>query len=235
MAEPPNWPQILVQTLFGGVSHPFNRLDVERVATIIASFSSAEFMLKNFPRALNSGHNGALLKEASKLAEIEGLVLEFGVHTGSTITTIANLFPQTVYGFDSFEGIPEDWTSFQRKGRYSTGGKPPANLPENVKLEIGLFQDTLEAFLQQNHGPIRFMHVDSDLYSSARFILQTVKSRIAIGTVIVFNDFLNYPGWENGEAKAWQEFTEYYKISFEYEGWASRESGIAVRVTNIMK
>jgi Macrocin-O-methyltransferase (TylF) len=233
MPETPDWAAILGKTLFGGVQHPHHRFDVERCANIIASFSSAEFMLRNFPKALNCFHFRALLAEAAKNSNINGLVLEFGVHNGNTITMIANTFPQPVCGFDSFQGLPEHWTGTHRTGRFSTEGKPPPNLPDNVSLEIGLFQDTIDGFLDRNPEPIKFMHVDSDLYSSAKFVLEATASRIVPGTVILFNDFFNYPGWEDGEAKAWRIFTEQYKVEFEYIGWASRESGVAVLINKI--
>jgi hypothetical protein len=231
MPETTDWAAILVRTLFGGAQHPYHRFDVERVSNIIATFSSAEFMLKNFPKALNCRHFRALLAESAKNSKIDGLIVEFGVHNGNTITMIANAFPQPVYGFDSFHGLPEDWTSTHRTGRFSMEGKPPPNLPANVNLEIGLFHDTIDGFLDRNPGPIKLMHIDSDLYSSAKFVLEKTVARIIPGTVIIFNDFFNYPGWENGEAKAWSEFTEQYKAEFEYIGWASQESGVAVLVT----
>src|SRR5688500_2905006 len=41
---------------------------------------------------------------------LNGLWLEFGVGKGSTIDFIAgHSFGRTVVGFDSFEGLPEDW------------------------------------------------------------------------------------------------------------------------------
>ena len=40
----------------------------------------------------------------------DGEVLEFGVFSGRSITFAANALPNiTVHGFDSFEGLPEDW------------------------------------------------------------------------------------------------------------------------------
>ena len=40
----------------------------------------------------------------------DGEVLEFGVYAGGSITRTANALPNmTIHGFDSFEGLPEDW------------------------------------------------------------------------------------------------------------------------------
>jgi hypothetical protein len=38
----------------------------------------------------------------------DGYWFEFGVHSGSTINTLSS-FCEKIYGFDSFEGLPEDW------------------------------------------------------------------------------------------------------------------------------
>ena len=40
----------------------------------------------------------------------DGYWFEFGVHSGSTINTLSS-FCEKIYGFDSFEGLPEDWTA----------------------------------------------------------------------------------------------------------------------------
>jgi len=63
------------------------------------------------------------------------MCLEFGVATGATLRKIATSFPsRSVYGFDSFEGLPEDWrgdgVTWNPKGTYACD--PPVDLPNNV-------------------------------------------------------------------------------------------------------
>ena len=61
--------------------------------------------------ALIIGRSAGKMIEFINAAPRSGLVLEFGVASGSSITGIAGEMPhRTVYGFDSFEGLPEDWT-----------------------------------------------------------------------------------------------------------------------------
>ena len=38
-----------------------------------------------------------------------GIWIEFGVYNGHSITYISNFTKNIVYGFDSFEGLPETW------------------------------------------------------------------------------------------------------------------------------
>ena len=40
----------------------------------------------------------------------DSLIIEFGVHVGNTMRVIQHCTDRPVYGFDSFEGLPEDWT-----------------------------------------------------------------------------------------------------------------------------
>jgi hypothetical protein len=50
----------------------------------------------------------ALLTQAMEnIKERDGLLLEFDVFSGSTINHVASLTDQTIYRFDSFEGLPK--------------------------------------------------------------------------------------------------------------------------------
>jgi hypothetical protein len=161
-----------------------------------------------------------------------GLNLEFGVFEGRTINLCSKKYPdREFYGFDSFEGLPEDWRDGFSKGFFSLRGRLPAVNP-NVSLIKGLFSDTLENFLEERGGdPVSFIHVDCDLYSSTKYILETLKHRIAVGgTIILFDEFYNYPGWENGEYKAWCEFAENNNIGYDYIGYNVNHEQVALKI-----
>ena len=145
------------------------------------------------------------------------LWLEFGVTSGRTIQYISK-FADSVYGFDSFLGNPEKWRDGYEVGIFSTGGVAPEVNP-NVTLVTGLFQDTLVPFLQEKGKKVSFIHVDSDLYSSAKFILESVKDYLDTDCVIVFDEFVNYPGYEtNGEYKAFHEFVTEKNVPYDWIG-----------------
>ena len=149
----------------------------------------------------------------------EGLFLEFGVYKGESINYISTLKPYTtIYGFDSFEGLPEDWRPDIKKGCFDLRGNMPF-VNGNVKLIKGWFEDTLPDFLKSHKEDVSFLHVDSDIYSSAKTILSCLKNRIHTGTVIVFDEYFNRPGWKMNEYRAWQEFVEENEISYEYIGF----------------
>jgi hypothetical protein len=208
-------------------------IDYERVAYMLAAVESATFFQQHMPMALNLVTRSRLLDHAIKQVETPGLWLEFGVYKGDDLKQIARQHAGDIYGFDSFEGLPEDWTHFQKKGRFSLEGALPSQLPSNAKLVQGWFDQTLPGFLNEHEQPIAFLHIDSDLYSSAKTVLELVHGRLRPGTIIQFDDFINYPGWKEGEHKAFQEFVQHSSLQYEYIGFASTDQAVALRVIDI--
>ena len=144
----------------------------------------------------------------------EGLILEFGVDAGKTINEIAKLFPnRTVYGFDTFTGLPEDWITVP-KGHFNHNGKLPA-VESNVKLVKGLIEETLPSFKTSHTDNIALLHIDTDLYSSAKTILTELQDQIQ-DTFIVFDEYWNFPNWKQEEYKAFTEFITETGKTFDY-------------------
>ncbi len=225
----------LSQALEQAVANLFSSrkpLDVEQMARVLATVDSARFFTEEMPLATNYVKKGALLDAALSAISVEGgMALEFGVFRGTSLRHIAEtLSGQDVYGFDSFEGLPEDWTHFQKKGRFSLGGQLPQGLPANAKLVKGWFDESLPGFLKEHSGPVAFLHIDSDIYSSARTVLTELTPRIVPGTVILFDEYFNYPGWQQHEHKAFCEFIDETGHAFEYLGFASAHFSLAVRI-----
>ncbi|WP_353427645.1 tetratricopeptide repeat protein [Polynucleobacter sp. MWH-UH19D] len=146
-------------------------------------------------------------------AKLDGLILEFGVYNGKSIRRLATLASQSIHGFDSFEGIPEAWND-EPKGSYSALGKLP-HVPNHVVLHKGWFDETLPIFIEEFRGPIRLLHIDCDLYSSTRTILNLLSKQIQKGTVIVFDEFIGYKTWADDEFKAFIEATEEYHWDYQ--------------------
>lgn len=159
----------------------------------------------------------------------EGLVLEFGVYHGKSIRQIAALVDGVVHGFDSFEGIPEGWGD-EPKGAYSTGGRLP-EVPDNVRLHRGWFDASLPAFLSVEAGPVRFVNIDCDLYSSTCTVLDLLAPRIVTGTVIVFDEFIGYASWRQDEFKAFHEAVDHHGWRYEILCFSFVTRQVAVRIT----
>jgi len=210
-------------------------IDYDVTAVRLASESSAHYMVANM-RAVPNFEVDYDLHDWIVRTQLDstlgsGLIAEFGVATGRTINHIARLKPKDIiHGFDSFEGLPEDWTSRMPKGFFRRTAVPKVR--ENVKLHIGWFNITLPGFkAKYGNTPLQLLHIDSDLYSSAVTILNTLKDNIVPGTVIIFDEYINYPGWELDEFKAWQEHVAKYNVEYEYIGRVSRHQKVAIRVT----
>lgn len=170
-----------------------------------------------------------LLEYAIEEAQVtDGLWLEFGVYKGNTLEYIAKRASFPVYGFDSFEGNPEDWRSEYRKGSFALENIPL--FPNTASIIKGLFQNTLPVFLEANEKNIAFVHIDCDLYSSAKAIFDLASQRFIEGTIIVFDEYFNYPGWKNHEFKAFKEFIESSKKKYEYIGYVYKHSQVAVKL-----
>lgn len=150
-----------------------------------------------------------------------GYIIELGVFQGCSITKIANRFPnRKIFGFDSFEGLPESWErpdmSFE-KGAFNTNKRLPY-VPDNVTLIPGWFDETLPAFASAMTDTIALLHVDCDIYSSTRCAFDNFANFIVPGTIIVFDELFNYPTYEKHELLAFFEFLQKTKHTFEWIG-----------------
>ena len=137
------------------------------------------------------------------MAPKDGLYLEFGVWSGHTLNIIAKQTDKIVYGFDSFEGLPQAWFTYE-KGHFACD--VPANLEKNTFLVIGWFEETLPWFIENYKEKASFIHIDCDLYSSTKSVFRYLKKRINNECIIVFDEFYNYTGWREHEFKAFFEF-----------------------------
>lgn len=156
-----------------------------------------------------------------------GLYLEFGVGRGKSIRWIGDATDRKVYGFDSFEGIPEYWNG-NPVGAFSQNKLP--RVPDNVTFEVGLFDDTLPRFLANHKEAVSFLHVDCDLYSSTVTIFAALGSRLQEGAIVLFDEYYNFPRWREHEFKAFQEFVAKAAIEYEYIGWSATGQQAAVRI-----
>lgn len=188
----------------------------------------ADYVQKSMNKALHFRLPMALWDHAFSKRTIEGLIVEFGVYQGFSINHFASKSRETVYGFDSFEGLKEDWTGHESaKGAFDLGGKLP-NVAQNVSLIKGWFDQTLPAFLSAHPEPFSFVHIDSDTYEAAKTVFEFINPRIQKGTVIVFDEYFGYRGWKSGEYKAWQEFVSSTEIQYEYLGFSTEQVSIVV-------
>ncbi len=185
-------------------------------------------LFRNARRARPFSHSIETLEFAISKAKEDGVALEFGVYSGRTLQIIATHFPNKVIGFDSFEGLPEDWRAGFSKGSFLLKEIPKI---DGAEIIPGLFQETLETFLEKTNSPISFIHLDADLYSSTKYVLNKLNTYIKPGCIIVFDEFMNYPGFENHEYLAFKEWVLEYSRSFRVICYTSTHEQMGFMVT----
>ncbi len=194
--------------------------------------SSAEFIEQHLETAMLFKNKDVLHHYAIKHIPKDGMVLEFGVRSGTSINQFADIMTgrgdkRTLFGFDSFEGLSEKWVGASgRPGTFSLKGQLPP-VRDNVTLIKGWIDDTLPKFLEENPGPIAFINVDTDTVSPCRTILELCKPRLIEGTVILFDELLSYPGWKQGEFLALQE--QLSTDAYEFEAFSGYEAMIRIK------
>eukprot|EP00386_Alphamonas_edax_P016101 GDKI01049202.1.p1 GENE.GDKI01049202.1~~GDKI01049202.1.p1 ORF type:complete len:399 (-),score=60.72 GDKI01049202.1:762-1958(-) len=167
-----------------------------------------------------------------------GLWLEFGVHMGETINKISKFLEketprdgvsgdiQVVYGFDSFRGFPVDWRAADDRNFWDLKGVHPP-VAHNVRLREGWFNESIPEYLaavsnpadsNNQLRPIHLLHIDSDLYLSAKQIFDLLENHIVSGTVIVFDELIHYPGFERHEFLAFYEYVKRTGKKFRWLG-----------------
>jgi len=208
------------------------RMHPMRERSLRALQRSLDYVERAMPDALGFDTRRELIAFSLSAVEVEGHYLEFGVFTGGTVRLIAGRIDgRIVHGFDSFEGLPESWSGFNLgKGAFDMRGRLP-RVPKNVRLHRGWFEQSLPAWLKVNPGAVAFVHVDCDLYTAARTVLALLGDRIVPGTVIVFDEYFNFPSWEQHEYKAFQEFVAEHSAKYHYLAFARQQ--VAVRIESI--
>jgi hypothetical protein len=119
------------------------------------------------------------------------LYVEFGVHEGESMRAWTRLLrhpDSALHGFDSFEGLPESWSYDEGVGYFSTAGHVPTFDDPRVVIFPGWFDETLPSYEPPSKDHL-VIAIDSDLYSSAALVLDTLAERIVPGTFLYFDEF----------------------------------------------
>ena len=193
------------------------QLDLVNRIENISTQETAEYVLQKMEKVPWVETREDVHLFAMKHKKLEGLVCEFGVYKGDSINFLADFFNKTIHGFDSFEGLPETWNRYYQKDYFAIKGLP--KLKNNVSLHKGLFEESIPEFINNTQNKdqiIEYLHIDSDLYSSAKIIFNLLEKKIVKGTIIVFDEYFNFQNWKKHEYKAFQEFIKRSNLSYRY-------------------
>ena len=147
-------------------------------------------------------HRWALFDRMVELSKKARPFYEYGVWRGEAFQHLIKTFKKG-YGFDTFEGIPEDWHD-EKAGTYSSEG----NIPQikGGEFIVGKFEDTLPGFFSKPRPKASIINFDADLYSSTICALNFAKPVIDKHTILIFDEFIMNKNWEQDEYKALNEF-----------------------------
>lgn len=163
--------------------------------------------------------------------DLGSTILEFGVWKGVSINFFARYSPgASIIGFDSFEGLEEDWFGHIRtKGFLDVGGVLPS-VPGNVQLIKGWFQSTLPPFLDTfGEKKISVVHMDADTYTPTKYALLMLADNLKPGTIVIFDEYFGYSSWRLHEFKAWQEIISELNLKYKYLAY-SDQCQVAVEI-----
>ena len=149
--------------------------------------------------------------EHHQLDKKEMVYLEFGVASGSSFFwwVRKNTHPGSVFrGFDTFEGLPEDWGGF-KKGAMAFDQKEAADT--RAEFVKGIFQESLYPFIESNKELLKkpkVIHLDADLFSSTIFVLSQLYPFLKKGDILFFDEF----NVANHEFLAFKIFTDSFYV-----------------------
>ena len=130
------------------------------------------------------------------------------------------------FGFDTFEGLPEKWGPYEKGAMAHTLESLNINDPR-TSFYKGLFQETFIPFLEKYDNQNRkLIHIDSDLFSSALFVMTQLYRFLKPGDIFLFDEF----AVPQHEFFAFKIFTEGFYIDYEVIGAANNYLFVAIKI-----
>jgi O-methyltransferase len=159
--------------------------------------------------------------------------VEFGVFRGESIQhwlTINTHLQSRFTGFDTFTGLPHPWEGFwetlERETFDAQGNVPEIN-DSRVTFIKGLFQETLPAFLTHHYSQLPLIiHIDSDLYSSALYVLTQCDHRLVHKSIVIFDEFSSILD----EFRALEDYCSSYRRNYKVIGATHSYAQIAIQM-----
>jgi hypothetical protein len=168
------------------------------------------------------------IEEARKRSPSRKLVLEFGVYKGGMINYQAKKFSDLNFvGFDSFEGLQENWSGMAPEKTFNLGGKLP-RVRRNVELVKGWFAESASRWKAKNPAadiPL-LVHVDCDTYAATLDVLEFCSDYVEHGLVLHFDDYFGFPDWRTGGYKALTEMSEKHRWRLTYLSYGTKEVAV---------
>jgi hypothetical protein len=194
-----------------------------------AARESEQFIADHLVHARPLPHPVETVRYAASLVKIDGTVVKVGVHSGEGLLLLAErLHGREIYGFDTFTGLEHDWRPGYTAGMLGQDEPPKVR---GATVVPGAYDETLPAFRAEHPGPIALLHLDANEYSVTAKALELLGDGLVPGSVVLLDEYVNYPGWQEHEFRAWTEFVERSGIEFRYEAYTFDNEQVVVTVT----
>lgn len=162
------------------------------------NFARENFLSTVLPRQFH------FLNALYNIKDIEGCIAEAGVNNGESLLFLAGAarsmnMKRKILGFDSFEWFPQDFynKTGQEKPKLEFSKNEQINniekmfqnanfTKEDYELIPGFFKDSLRDY---DPGPIALLHLDVDLGSSYKEVLEKLYPHLSIGGIILFDEY----------------------------------------------
>jgi hypothetical protein len=202
--------------------------------TEMAVQDSADYAIKNFPEALIFDKRENLWDYCITLAINSvcenPLIVEFGVWKGDSLNYFARKLPSArVLGFDSFEGLEEDWTGTSLPKGYFHMNREVPKFEKNVEIYQGYFEETVPELIGElKDSQIQILHMDADTYKPTAYVLNSLSKNLKTGSIIIFDEFFGYPNFRSHEFKAWESFVTSRTLAFRCLGFTDKQIAVVL-------
>lgn len=164
----------------------------------------------------------------------QDICLEFGVFNGKSINYMSEVRPDNLFfGFDSFEGLPENYGKIVPAGHFKTNFEK-LKFNRNVRIQKGIFEETIPKFLEEKKDlltKIKFIHIDCDIYSSTKTVLNLLSDIIISNKcLLLFDEFYNHTEFENHEFLAFLEWVNSHSVDFKILGRNIRHQQALIQI-----
>jgi hypothetical protein len=160
--------------------------------------------------------------------------IEFGVAGGQSFDWFMSRNSDSesrFYGFDTFDGLPEDWGPF-KKGAFSNNNTMPVIKDWRGKYFKGLFQQTVPGFLPELDNSRRnVLMMDADLWSATLYALTSLSPYLKKDDIIFFDEFVV----PTHEFKAFLDFTQSHYLNLQLVAAANNYYFAAFKVVSAGK
>ncbi len=183
------------------------------------------------------------MAEQTQWYDGDGDWLEFGVYKGDSAECFLSRMPRKarLYLFDSWEGLPEDWvygpekTVQASKEWFALSGGPPTSrfqkYGNRAVFVKGLFQKTIPKWKRNRaNTKISVIHLDADIYSSTKYVLDTIDDMITSDTLVMLDDYYGRPANMDNVHKAFHEYIDKNGYDFTYLARYPTLSKVALKI-----